>query len=274
MSPLPNRVSLCLLLATALAALSGCTSVVNKFAFYPDRTYTIPPNQLPESVRHEFIATADGEKIELFIVAAQQPRTALLYFHGNGGNIAQRLPELQKLSTITGATVVGIGYRGYGASTGHANELGLYQDGETALRYTQTTLGFSADRIFLLGRSLGSTVATSVGAQHKIGGIILVTPLLSGRELAKAHGMSAISFVAGGSFNNLVRATALTSRVLVVHGTDDEVIPYRHGQALFEAITSPKRFVTIEHGKHNDLEYVNPDTYWNEIAGFLKQPAD
>ena len=273
MNPLANRISLCLLLSTALAALSGCTSVVNKFAFYPDRNYTIPAERLPENTRHEFISTADGEKIELFIVTPRQPLAALLYFHGNGGNIAQRLPELQKLSAITGATVIGVGYRGYGASTGHANERGLYRDGETALRYTQTTLDFSDDRIFLLGRSLGSAIAVSVGAQHKIGGIILVTPLLSGRELAKAHGMSALSFVAGGSFDNLARVPALTSRMLIVHGTDDEVIPYLHGQALFAAIKSPKRFVTIEHGKHNDLEYVNSDTYWNEIADFLKQPA-
>lgn len=260
----------CLLLAAVVTLLSGCTAVINRAAFYPDRTYTVAAEQLPAEVRHELIPTDDGEKIELFIVTARGSRAVILYFHGNGGNIAQRLPELQKISVITAASVVGVGYRGYGASTGRATEPGIYRDGEAALRYTQSTLGFSNENIFLLGRSMGSTVAVSVGARHKIGGLILVTPLLSGNKMAKAHGMGAIAWIVDGSFNNLVRAPSLTSPVLVIHGTDDEIIPFAHGQALYDAIKAPKQLVTIEQGKHNDLEFVNPEVYWNAIAEFLK----
>lgn len=258
------------MLAACIAWQSGCTTVVNRFAFQPNRTFVVPPGKLPADVRHELIPTEDGKKIELFIVAVSEPRAVVLYFHGNGGNIAQRVPELQKLAAVTGATVIGTGYRGYGASTGRASEQGIYQDGEATLSYARKTLGFPDDKIVLLGRSLGSTVAVHVGARHKVAGIILVTPLTSAPQLVKAHGMGAVSFLVGDSFDNLALAPALTAPVLVVHGTDDEVIPYRHGQALFEVIKAPRRLVTVEHGHHNDLDYVNPEVYWNGIADFVK----
>ena len=269
---LAHRVLPAQLLAATLVLQSGCTAVVNRFAFYPDRTFALTAAQLPANVRHEFIPAENGEKIELFIVRVGEPRAVLLYFHGNGGNIAQRVPELQKLSAVTGATVIGVGYRGYGASTGHSSESGIYQDGEAALRYAQATLGFPAEKILLLGRSLGSTVAVHLGTRHKVGGIILVTPLLTGPKLVKAHGLGALTFLVGDSFDNLSPAPALTAPVLVVHGTDDEVIPFAHGEALFAAIKAPKRFVTIVHGHHNDLEFVDAKTFWDSIADFLQAP--
>lgn len=262
-----------LFLALAVVFLAGCTALINKAAFYPDRSFALPAEKLPAGVRHELIPTTDGERIELFIVAGRDSRRAVLYFHGNGGNIAQRVPELQQIAATTDATVIGVGYRGYGASTGRASEQGIYRDGEAALGYVKQSLGFPDEKIVLFGRSLGSTVAVHLGARHKVAGIILVTPLSSGREFIKAHGLSALAFVGNGAFDNLARGPALTAPVLVVHGTDDEVVPFRHGQALYASIKAPKQFVTIDHGHHNDLEFVNPAMFWSAIADFMKAPS-
>ena len=246
--------------------------VVNQLAFFPSTSSVPHADQLPTGVRHQFIATADGEKIELYIVAGASNQTALLYFHGNGGNIAQRVPELQKLAAVTQATVIGVGYRGYGASTGHATEAGIYRDGEAAYGFVRGELGFPEEQIVVIGRSLGSTVATWLAARHHPKVVVLVTPLSTGADFAKAHGASVLSAIAAGRFDNLARAGAIAAPTLVLHGSDDEVVPYANGQALFAALTAPKRFVAIEHGRHNNLEFVAPDTFWNAIAEFVAAP--
>lgn len=252
---------------------SGCTSLVNRFAFYPARGEYLYDHSLPAGVRHVRYATSDGETIEGYVVAATtRPDRLVLYFHGNAGNIAQRVPELREMAQRTGAAVFGCGYRGYGTSTGAPSEAGIYRDGEAALRHARETLGFAPAQIVVLGRSLGSTVATHLAAQGgNLAGVLLVTPLSTGRDFGRAH-MGPVSVMAGRSFDNLGRAAAITEPVLVIHGDADEVIPYANGRRLLDALPGPKRLVTIAGGHHNDLEFVDPRAYWAAFAAFVSDP--
>jgi len=251
---------------------TGCEPVVNFFAFFPDRSFMLRAEQLPRSVRHVFFSTADGERIEGFVVAGSGSNKLVVYFHGNGGNIAQRVPELQEIARSTGATVFGVGYRGYGASTGRPSERGIYRDGEAALRYARDELGFPDERMVLFGRSLGTTVAVHLGKALPVAAIVLVTPLSSGREMAKIMGLGWLGFLVRDSFDNLAGAPDLIAPVLVIHGTSDEVVPFAQGKRVFDAIVAPKRFVEIPGGRHNDLEFENADPYWGTIASFLSSP--
>jgi len=248
----------------------GCTSMVNHFAFHPARSAVPGAASLPAGLRHVTYPTTDGETIEGYLIAATtQPGRLVIYFHGNGGNITQRVPELREIASRTGAAVLGSGYRGYGASTGSPSEAGILRDGEAALRYARETLGFAPAQIVVLGRSLGSTVATHLAAQgDDFAGLILVTPLSTGRDFGRAH-MGPISVMAGGSFDSLGRAPSIGEPVLVIHGDADEVIPYDHGLKLFAALPGPKRLVTIARGHHNDLEFIDPQTFWRAFADFV-----
>ncbi|MBE2214445.1 MAG: alpha/beta hydrolase [Opitutaceae bacterium] len=262
--------------AVGIAAVlpSGCTTVVNRFAFYPARGEYLRDSSLPPGVRHISFATSDGETVEGYVVAATtRPDRLVLYFHGNAGNIAQRVPELREMSARTGAAVFGCGYRGYGTSTGAPSEAGVYLDGEAALHHAREVLGYAPAQIVVLGRSLGSTVATHLAAQgDDFAGVILVTPLSTGRDFGRAH-MGPVSALAGRSFDSLGRAPKITEPVLVMHGDADEVIPYENGQKLYAALPGPKRHVTIAGGHHNDLEFVDPQTYWTAFSAFVAAPA-
>jgi fermentation-respiration switch protein FrsA (DUF1100 family) len=252
---------------------SGCTGMVNRFAFYPARGEFLYDSSLPPNVRHLTFATSDGETIEGYLVAATtRPERLVVYFHGNAGNIAQRVPELREMAKRTGAAILGCGYRGYGTSTGSPSEAGIYRDGEAALSYARTTLGFAPAQIVVLGRSLGTTVATHLAAQgDDFAGVILVTPLSTGRDFGRAH-MGPVSVMAGRSFDSLGRAPSIAEPVLVVHGDADEVIPFDNGQKLFAALAGPKHFVAISGGHHNDLEFVDPRTFWEAFARFVADP--
>jgi len=253
---------------------SGCTGVVNHFAFHPHRERAPDASSLPAGVRHVTYPTADGETVEGYLVAATtRPERLLLYFHGNAGHIGHRLPELREMASRTGAAVLGSGYRGYGASSGSPSEAGIYRDGEAALRHARESLGFTPAQIILIGRSLGTTVATHLAPRgDDFAGVILVTPLSTGRDFGREH-LGAISLMAGRSFDNFGRAPAITEPTLVLHGDADEVIPHAHGRSFFEALAGPKRFVTIAGGRHNDLEFVDARTFWGALAAFAAAPA-
>ena len=58
--------------------------------------------------------------------------------------------------------------------------------------------------------------------------------------------------------------------VVVIHGDDDQIVPIMQGRALFDTIAAPKRFLTIHGGDHNDVAPSDPDTYWEEVNGFIE----
>jgi hypothetical protein len=95
----------------------NCRFLINKMAFFPDR-FDIPPvDRLPKGVEQVRIPTSDGEQLQCYWIPNDDSRHVLIYFHGNAGNISHRLPDLLNLAQM-GLNVLGVGYRGYGTSTG------------------------------------------------------------------------------------------------------------------------------------------------------------
>ncbi len=248
--------------------LGSCQNVVNQMAFHPDTHSTIPAGELPESVREIFITTRDGIKLHSYFLADSSSVHLLIYFHGNAGNLSGRLSDLQRIHHM-GINVLGVEYRGYGRSTGRATETGIYEDGRAALAYARNNRGFPDSTIFLLGRSLGSTVAIHSAQNRKMAGIILVSPLSSAREQAGAMGLGFMASMAGNAFNNLEKARYIICPVLVIHGTADRVIPVEMGRALYKALPAPKYFTAIDGAGHNNLSTAGAPVYWPAIREFI-----
>ena len=71
-------------------------------------------------------------------------------------------------------------------------------------------------------------------------------------------------------FPNLKRIGNVKCPVLIIHGTDDQIIPYAHGQALFKLANEPKRFVAVEEGDHNSLpDDMGGDRYLKLVKDFI-----
>lgn len=258
-----------LVLAVALAAYPF---VINRFAFYPDQRDLLSAGQVPESVEEIWVETEDGQQLQCYWLPKSSSSRIVIYFHGNAGNIGQRLPQLQKLAE-TGINVLGVGYRGYGKSTGRPTEQGIYADGRAALAFATGQLGFDMHQVFLLGRSIGSTVALETAGGRPLAGVILVTPLTSGKAMAREHGFGPLAFFAGNKFNNLDRIGQLRAPLLIIHGTEDRVTPFYMGKRLFSMAPGPKQFVAIPGGGHNDIGWSGSHhSYWKAIGSFLRKP--
>ena len=250
--------------------MNGCKPVINMLAFHPDNVNVIKKNSLPQGIKEFVVLTEDGVKITNLYLPAANSDKVLIYFHGNAGNIYHRIPGLIQLQK-SGLNVVGVSYRGYGKSEGDPDEDGIYQDGKAIFRYVSKELGFSDKNIVIFGRSIGTTVAINTAQYKQIAGLILVSPLTSGKDQAKASGLGLISSLAGNSFDNINKIKNIEAPVLVIHGTKDRVIPYSMGKEIFAAAKSRKKFIKIEGAGHNNLQDAYSQEYWSPIFSFLKQ---
>jgi len=258
-----------LILVSATVLLCSCDIIINSFSFFPDTSYIINSEKLPAYVKPVMLNSIDGNMLEALCFKHEKKSAKfVIYFHGNAGNLYHRIREATVIYNM-GYDLIISGYRGYGRSTGSPSEKGIYSDGKTVLGYVTSNLGYRPEKIYIYGRSLGTTIAVDISQNTVFGGIILVTPLTSAGEFIKEKFPDFLSVLGHNRFDSIGKINNLKSPILVIHGTDDEVIPYHLGIKLFETYTGRKELVTIPGGGHNNLEFIDPDLYWNSVKRFL-----
>ncbi len=264
-----KRLSILIILLFCVFILSGCDFIIDKIAFHPDSIDVIQSKRLPSNIKEVFIETEDNLKIQSYYLPNKISDILLIYFHGNAGNIGHRIYDLRQINSF-GVNVLGISYRGYGKSQGKPSEKGIYIDGKAAIRYSNQILGFPMEKIFIFGRSIGTTVAIDSAQNLNIGGLILVSPLTSGKAQAEFSGLRYVSFLAGDIFNNIGKIVNVKCPVLVIHGTQDTIIPFEMGVEIFNRVKAKKRFLKIQGAGHNNLSTQYDELYWSAVDDFIK----
>ena len=222
------------------------------FTYFPDRTRYDPATAgLPdfEEVR---IETADGLSLIAWYKPAEGSRPTILLFQGNAGNIANRAFKARAFAD-RGYGMLMPNYRGYGGNEGKPDEAGLQEDGRAALSYLLEA-GVPLQKIVLYGESLGSGVAVALAETSNVAALVLEAPYTSLPDVAaKAYPWLPVRFLMKDRFASIERIGEVNSPLLVVHGSNDEVIPVVLGQELFAAASEPKRLVIISGAHHNDI---------------------
>jgi fermentation-respiration switch protein FrsA (DUF1100 family) len=219
--------------------------------------FTDPERVAPAAAglpRAETIAleTEDGERLIGWHVQPARDRPVILYFHGNGGTLALRAGRFRTL-TQDGTGLVAIDYRGYGGSTGRPTQSGLMIDGRTA--YGFAAARYSPDRIAVWGESLGTGVAVALAAERSFGRIVLEAPFTSAADAAARHyPFVPVRALMKDQFRSDEVIGSIRAPLLVLHGTDDDVVPIDLGERLFALAPEPKRFVPFPGGGHDNLE--------------------
>lgn len=213
------------------------------------------------------LEASDGVHVHGWFVPGASSRV-LLYFHGNAGNISHRLHSIRQFHDL-GLSVFIIDYRGYGRSGGKPSEKGLYRDAEAAWKYLTEDRGVAADQIIAFGRSLGGSVASMLAAQQTPQALIIESSFTSvpdiGQETYPWLPVRWLSRFKHATREHVARASV---PILVVHSRDDELIPFHHGEAIFDAAREPKTFLEIS-GGHNDAHLASASTYREGLRRFL-----
>jgi fermentation-respiration switch protein FrsA (DUF1100 family) len=198
------------------------------------------------------------------------PRAAItvLYAHGNAEDLGQLAPWLEELRRA-GFAVLAFDYRGYGLSTGGPpSAAGATDDMAAVYHHAVSTLKIPPSRLVLYGRSVGSGPATDLASRVPVGGLVLESAFVSAFRV-----LTRVSLLPFDRFHNLRHIRRVRGPVLVIHGTDDEVIPVSHGRRLYEAAGQPKQALWIEGAHHNDVALVGGARYWLALAAFGRQVA-
>jgi fermentation-respiration switch protein FrsA (DUF1100 family) len=197
----------------------------------------------------------------------------VLIFHGNAGNISHRIDYLTMFNRLGYATLI-IDYRGYGKSSGAPGEEGTYRDGEAAWRYLMETRKFTPQDIVLFGESLGGGIATWLALQHPPRALVLASTFTSVPDLgAQVYPWLPVRLLARIDYPNLERIRQITVPVLIAHSRNDDIIPFSHGQALFEAAHEPKQLLELR-GGHNDGFIFMREEWVRAVGAFLEQAAN
>jgi fermentation-respiration switch protein FrsA (DUF1100 family) len=243
--------------------------LLNSFLYFPDRVVTRTPADLGLTFHDLSIPTEDGEDLHAWWVEAQGPVIGhVLFVHGNAGNIGDRVEHAALLSAV-GLDVLLVDYRGYGRSTGSPSEEGLQQDARAARAALLRESGVDPGHVLYLGESLGGAVALALALEHPPMGLIVQSTFTSLRDMARLHYHVAERLVPD-AYPSLRRVRQLRAPLLVLHGDCDDIVPFAHGQALFDAAPGPKRLQVFPGLGHNDVVARAGSDYANAIASWAK----
>ena len=232
----------------------------DRMSFLPPGTaYDYRPNQDPTAIR---ILTGDGNVIAARYLPHPESRYTILYSHGNASNLGSILPTLQSLQG-SGFSVFAYDYPGYGYSTGRPTEGNAYNAIEAAYSYLTDQLDVPPAQIILHGQSLGGGPSTYLATRQLVAGLILESTFTTIFQV-----VIPVRILPFEKFPNIRRIANINCPLLLIHGTDDQTIPFSHSEELFETAVEPKQLVAIAQANHNDIRLVDETTYLNAIQKF------
>ncbi len=194
------------------------------------------------------INTQDGERLMAYYKPASLGQPTVLYFHGNSDRPKSR-QERKALLAEEGRGVLYLCYRGFSGSTGTPSEEGLRLDADAA--YAWLAARVPPQSIVLYGESLGTGVAVELAGRVPVKAVVLDAPYTSTADVAfKQYPFLPVHWLMHDQYPSLERISKLKAPLLVLHGTQDQMVPYAMGQKIFEAATVPKTFVTVPDGDH------------------------
>ncbi len=196
------------------------------------------------------------------LVTHDQADNAILYFGGNAENVAYTAGDF--FQEFPQHTTYLMKYRGYAGAAGSASETALYAD---ALALFDRIKG-KHNQVKVIGRSLGSGVATYLASQRPVDHLVLVTPFDSIRNVAQSMlPVFPMQWLLKDHYDSAARADQLNAPTMVVMATQDQVIKASHTQKLIQAIPENQLHVTNIDAGHNDLD-LSP-IYFSEIRTFI-----
>jgi fermentation-respiration switch protein FrsA (DUF1100 family) len=218
------------------------------------------------------LKTADGNRLHGWFVrnndgASEAP--ALIYFGGNAEEVSGLALEANELR---GISFVLFNYRGYGRSDGDPSEAALFSDALAIYDLVASRRGVDRQRIFAIGRSLGSGVATYLASKRPLTAVVLVTPYDSMTAVARAkYPFVLVDLLLRHPFDSVSRARTIDTPMLALIAGADTVIPPRHAEHLAAAWRGPVTSVVLKGAEHNDIDVHSQ--YWPSMRDFLRQTA-
>ena len=231
------------------------------FLFYPTKTV----HEISKADLEPFSIHRDKTLLKGWLLNPKAARNTLIIYYG--GNSEDVFLNIEQFRTYEEAAFLLVNYRGYSGSTGNPGEKELYED---ALTIFDTIIShYSPHKLILMGRSLGSAIATYVGSQKEVDGIILITPFSSIESIAKKRFFFLpIPLILKHKFLSAHHAKDISAPCLIIYGGKDTIVPPDNTKQLLGNISSVKTVLYIGDAGHNDIDLF--DEYHLAILTFIQ----
>ncbi len=244
----------------------------NRLTFYP----TAELEELPESYHLAYeevlLKPAGGGTVHgWYFPAAEENAPVLVVFHGNAGNISHRLYWLAPFVRRGNGALL-FDYRGYGSSVGKPSEKSFQEEAIAVWDYLVGTRGLAAQRLVLFGRSLGSVPAAYLAAERTVGGLILEGAFRRGADMVQQiFGFLPLHWFMKNRWEVAEALSRTRVPTLIIHGTADEVVPFKLGEKLAET-KGPTRldWWPVAGGRHLDLHFLLGESYYERVDKFAR----
>jgi uncharacterized protein len=243
------------------------------FIYFPTKNLVATPLDRGLEYEDVHLFTEDGLRLHGWYIPAEDARGTLLFFHGNAGNISGRLESITIFNELQ-LNVMIFDYRGYGRSEGKPSEEGTYKDAIAAWRYLTDVQDKNPRDIILFGRSLGGGVAAWLASEVDAGGVILESTFISAVDLAaEIYPFIPVRWLMTIRYPVIDYLEDIRVPVMIVHGKDDEVIPWHHGKQLYEAAAEPKYKLELQ-GGHNEGFILTGRNYIKGLDRYLRETLE
>ncbi len=224
--------------------------------------FPTPPSQ--NSVAETLLLPVAGAKLKIWLLHKEK-EPAIIYFGGNAEDVAGNIAGFTQLFSTYAIYLVN--YRGYGGSTGKPTETALSNDAITIF----DTLARDHNSISVIGRSLGSGVATHLASQRPVKKLALVTPFASLAGVAQTHlPFLPVSLLLKDKYDSASKTAEIEAQTLMIIAEDDEIIPRKQSESLRKAFAEKSCEVVIIYGAgHNTLD--GYDQYYQTLNDFFNK---
>jgi fermentation-respiration switch protein FrsA (DUF1100 family) len=260
-------------LAIVLFFLGAIWIGQRRLMYFPTSLVPAPSELGLTDVEPVVFKTADGVLLHGWFLAARRSTRPLtvIVFNGNAGNRAHR-GDLGERLRARGLSVLLFDYRGFGGNAGSPTEAGLALDARAARDYVAARPAVSADRLVYFGESLGSAVATRLATEAAPAALILRSPFTSFVDVGRIHyPLLPVRLLLRDRFAQLDRLKDVHCPVLVIAGTHDSIVPFEQSKRVLDAVSGPKRLVTLEGADHNDDDLVSGERVIEAVTLFLDE---
>ena len=217
------------------------------FIYFYQRNLLYHPNEnnyLNDKINFDyeevFIETEKEIKLKSwFIKKDLKNLKTLVFFHGNAGNLSNRIYKLNELVKLD-INILLISWRSFSGNKGKPTEKNLYHDAKEIIKWLER-LGLNKNDIILYGESLGTGVATELASQNNFAGIILESPFTSIADAAKIYyPYLPINLLLRDKYDSENKIKNIKTPILIMHGKMDNIVPQKMGLELFKKANNPK----------------------------------
>ena len=232
---------------TLVTIVIACYLLVVIFVFFYQRNLLYHPfennyntEEANFSYEEIFIPTSDGKKLKAWFHKKNlKKKKTLLFFHGNAGNLTNRIYKLNLIKNLDINFLI-VAYRGFSGNEGKPTEEGLYQDARDTLSWLNQQ-EIEDKQIVIYGESLGTGVSAEVAQNKKFAGIILESPFTSMVEAGKHYYFYLpVSLLLKDRYETIKKLKNIKIPILVMHGERDKIVPFHMGLEVFSEANEPK----------------------------------